>query len=109
MSMSRITAYMIANNEDIRLEAGGPAENGKYAGWIMLGEASRWRPLLNTKPIYDTAKDAEKAMAQVVVYVRKFVKEELNGKDPIDHIMGEGPEAEAVKSVISMSKKNTGN
>ena len=75
--MTRLTALEICTNgKDIKCTAGGPSkENGKYVGWI-----ERWRdgnyhkPLLNSEAIYDTEKDAIKAMKEVV--------KEIQSKDP---------------------------
>ena len=88
MGVSRLTAYTIANRDDIVVSAGGPCENtGKYVGWITLGEEDRYRPLLNSEPIYDTAEAAKTAMQGVVDELRKTVAEELNGRDQILAIM----------------------
>ncbi len=55
---------MIANNPHVKANVGGPAENGKYVGWIEIEESeeSKYHPLLNTEPIFDTEKEALKAM-----------------------------------------------
>lgn len=70
MSVSRLTALIIQNRDDIECSAGGPVENGKFVGWVTLGPEDRCRPLLNSEPLYDTAEAARKAMEDVVAEIR---------------------------------------
>jgi len=65
-----LTAIMIQSRDDIEVSAGGPAENGKYVGWITLGENNYYRPLLNSQPIYDSLEEAKKEMQKVVDDIR---------------------------------------
>jgi hypothetical protein len=70
MGMSRLTALIIlSRGDDIHVTSAGPCD-GKYIGWITLGEEDRYRPLLNTEPIYDTSEQAEAAMRKVVDDIR---------------------------------------
>jgi len=110
MGITKLTAYIIASREDIVITYGGPAkDNGKYVGWITLGEEDRFRPLLNTTPIYDTPQDAEQAMKDIVVEIRAMVEKETGGKDIIDYVMGESKDTDMVKEVISLSKNAENN
>jgi len=60
------TALCIQNNRDhLRIDAGGPTEDGKYVGWIML-DVERWHPLLNTEPVFDSAEAAKEHMKALV-------------------------------------------
>lgn len=93
MGVSRITAYIIATRDDIVCTQGGPAENGKFVGWITLGEDDRYRPLLNTEPIYDTPEEAVAAMKKEVADIKESVTKELDGKDPIEHIFDQIPKS----------------
>ena len=77
MGISRITALRMGG-DGVYVDAAGPAENGKFSGWIMA-RADRWDPLLNTEPIYDTVKDATAAMEKVLADVREYMDEELKG------------------------------
>ena len=86
--MDRLTAYIISTRTDLKITYGGPAENGKYVGWILL-DVDSWHPLVNSQPVYDSPEDAEKAMRELVEEVRKAVKEETGGKHPIDHVFWE--------------------
>lgn len=104
MGMSRLTAYAIASNPDIVCTQAGPAENGKYLGWITLGEDARYRALINTEPIYDTPEEAVAAMEQLVVDTKKSVEEETGGKDPIEHVLGEEV-GSVVRAVVDKSKE----
>lgn len=108
MGMSRLTAYIISSNPDVRAAAGGPGENGKYMGWITLGEADRFRPLLNSKAIYDTKELAEEAMEEVILNTKESVEKELDGKDPITHVMSEAgsgqEEIDMVKKVVTAAR-----
>lgn len=101
MGVSIITAYIIATRNDIVIAAGGPGPDGKFMGWITLGEEDRFRPLLNSEANYDTAEAAEQAMRDTVDELRRAVAEETGGKHPIDHVMGDGPGASIVKQVIA--------
>ncbi len=68
MSISNYTALVIANNPNVGANVGGPSDNGKYVGWIEIKETkkSKYHPLLNTEPIYDTKADALKAMQKTI-------------------------------------------
>jgi len=113
MGIDKLTAYIISTREDIIIDAGGPANDkcdnpdhiGKYVGWITLGEADRYRPLLNSEPIYDSGEDAKKAMKDLVEEIKIAVDKETAGKHPIDHVLGDCNEAEIVKEVIKQSKE----
>ena len=108
MGIDKLTAYIIASREDIVITHGGPAkDNGKYVGWITLGEEDRFRPLLNTSPIYDTPKEAEQAMGDIVAEIKDIVEKETGGKNIIDHVMGKSKESDMVKEVISLSKEKS--
>jgi len=61
--------------------------------------------LLNTEPIYNSAKEAKKAMTDLVEEIKIAVEKETGGKHPIDHVMGDCKEAEIVKEVIRRSKE----
>lgn len=104
MGMSRLTAYAIASNPDIECSSGGPAENGKYLGWITLGEDARYRPLINTEPIYDTPEEAVAAMEKLVVDTKAAVEEETDGEDPIKHVLGEET-GSVVRAAVDKSKE----
>jgi hypothetical protein len=72
MGVSRLTAAIIqSRGDDVVCSYGGPVE-GKYVGWITLGPEDRYRPLLNTEPVYDTGDDAKAAMERVVAEIRSF-------------------------------------
>ena len=86
MGVSMLTALTIANRDDIVIDAGGPHgpslehpewEN-KYIGWITLGEEDNFRPLLNSDPIYDNPEQAKTAMQDLVIEIKKQVKETIN-------------------------------
>lgn len=68
--VSVLTAAIIQSRDDIKVSAGGPAENGKYVGWITLGEDDYYRPLLNSQPIYDSLEEAKEEMQKVVDDIR---------------------------------------
>ena len=109
MGITMLTAMIIASNDDLIIDAGGPSEEGeskgKYVGWIMKNE-DRWAPLLNTEPIYDTAKEAKKAMRDLVKECKKIVAEKTGGKDPIEYLMGDTEEAGTVRDIIDAAKKD---
>ena len=104
MGIDRLTAYIIANREDIVITHAGPSKDGKYMGWITLGEEDRYRPLLNSEAIHDTPKEAEQVMRDLVVGLKGIVEKETGGKDPIEHLMGYTKEAKIVKDIIRLSK-----
>lgn len=69
--MTSLTALIIQNNDSVRATQAGPDQNGKFAGWITLGEEDRFRPLISTEPIYDSAKEALDAMTNLIEATRK--------------------------------------
>lgn len=72
--MTKLTAAIIqTRGDDIKCEAGGPDNEGKYTGWITLyrkGELDR--NLLNTPPVYNTEKEAVAAVTTAVEEVRNM-------------------------------------
>jgi hypothetical protein len=66
MQISNLTSLIIASRDDIVATAGGPTDNGKFVGWITLGQLDRFRPLLNTEPIYNTKEEAVAAMKAII-------------------------------------------
>lgn len=60
MSISRITAYIIATRDDIVVTHA--FNDNKYIGWVTLGPEDRCRPLFNTEAIYNSSQEAEDAM-----------------------------------------------
>lgn len=86
MTISRLTAMLIQNNE-VEVCGGGPAKfnsehpewQGKYAGFVMMMDRSpsgccRPRMLLSTDPIYETEQAAQQAMKEVVDTIRNPVQ-----------------------------------
>jgi len=74
--MTLLTLLIIQNNADVYADVGGPCTekgkyHGKYTGWIMLNE-DRWSPVLNTEPVYDTAKEAKNVMLKLIEYVKNI-------------------------------------
>lgn len=72
-SINRLTALIIlTRGDDIHCTSAGPvvSENGKYVGWITLGPDDRYRPLLNTEPIYNSHEEAKAAMEAFVKEIR---------------------------------------
>lgn len=108
MGMNRLTALIIANNPTVKVSAGGPAKNGKYVGWITLGEEDHFRPLLNSDAIYETVEIAEEEMQKVITNTKAYIKKGLHNQDPITHVMSEagiGPqEIDVVKQVVSAAR-----
>lgn len=72
--ISNLTALIIASRTDIVCTSGGPTAEGKYVGWITLGEEDRCRPLLNSEPIYNSHDEAKQAMSKVVEELRLLMK-----------------------------------
>ncbi len=80
MGISKYTALVIACQEDIQFSAGGPV-GGKYVGWITLGLEDRYRPLLNSAPIYDSSEEAIAAMKRLAEELKERVlKDDLDGE-----------------------------
>jgi hypothetical protein len=103
MGLDKLTAYIIATRDDIVITFGGPANNGKYVGWITLGEEDHYRPLLNTQAIYDMPEDAQVAMKKVVTDIKDAVEKETGGKHPIDYVLGNTWEAKLAKEIVNGS------
>jgi hypothetical protein len=75
MPISNLTALII-KTDDIVVTSGGPAANGKYVGWITRDLMDRYRPLVNSDPIYDTPELAKEAMQRFVDKIRNEVVDE---------------------------------
>ncbi len=71
MSISTATAIAIANRDDLIYSHSGPNDSGKYSGWISYPTG---RPLLNTKPIFDSAELAETHMHNLRVELTPHYK-----------------------------------
>ena len=69
MSVSVLTAFQI-KNKNVDCQASIPNKDHKYAGWIVLDEQKEWMPLLNTEYIYDSPKEAIRAMEKFVETIR---------------------------------------
>lgn len=69
--LSVLTVINLKHSEDeyINVTHAGPAENGKYLGWITTLEG---RPVINTEPIFDTPADAEAHMRRVIAAAREW-------------------------------------
>ena len=89
MGITAITVMTIqSRGKDVKCAAGGPdKETGKYAGWISLYRNGEYdHDLLSTGPVYDTKKDAIKAMKKVVEEIRavdlsKIMSEDQSNND----------------------------
>jgi hypothetical protein len=69
--LSVLTVINLKHSQDeyINVTHAGPAENGKYLGWITTHEG---RPVINTEPIFDTPADAEAHMRRVIAAAREW-------------------------------------
>lgn len=70
MSISRITAIIIKERDDLLITHSGPDEHGKYAGWITYPSEQNCRPLLNTKYVFDTPELAEEHMKSLTADIK---------------------------------------
>lgn len=59
MSISNLTAMIIASNDNLIFTYAGPDSNGKFAGWITMPNG---RPVLNTQSAFDSSDDAKNHM-----------------------------------------------
>jgi hypothetical protein len=85
--ITKLTAFIIATRgDDIRVTSAFSQPDGKWVGWITLGEEDRYRPLLDSGPKYDSAEEAETGMRLLIEELKQRVKEECGDKHPLDHI-----------------------
>lgn len=79
IGISNYTALLIADNPHVKVDVGGPSENGKYVGWIYIEESeeTRYQPLLNTNPIFDTKQQAIDAMQKDVDFINSHKDEHV--------------------------------
>lgn len=98
MGISRLTAMIIQNGK-IRIAASKRDKNGKYAGWIMQNE-DKWAPLISTAPIYDSKKQAQMAMKDLVEAINR-----LDLVSPFDVLLAE--EKETIGAIINAAKNKT--
>ncbi len=72
LSINTIFQLKNAPDEAIAILPNGPGENGKYSAWLMIGVADKIRPLLSTKPIFDTPESAVGKMKDVLKATREI-------------------------------------
>lgn len=69
LSVITVISLKHSDDADMQITHAGPAENGKYLGWIMTAEG---RPFINTQAKFDTPADAEAHMRKVVEAARNW-------------------------------------
>lgn len=70
MGISKITAITIQERNDLLVSYAGPADNGKYIGWITYPSEQHCRPLINTEATFDTPELAEQHMRDLMTEIR---------------------------------------
>jgi len=80
MGISLLTVVTIQNNP-VEIDAGGPDENGKFAGFITHNEGKRFRLILSSEPIFDSAKDAINFMIELHQRILDYDWQKENGGD----------------------------
>ncbi len=70
--MTRLTAMIIqTRGDDVKVDAGGPDDNGKWTGWINLYKAGEYdHALISTESIYNTREAAITAIEDVINKVK---------------------------------------
>jgi len=86
VGVTKLTAYIIATRDDINVTSAFSQPDGKWVGWITLGEEDRYRPLLDSGPCYNSREEAEAGMHKLIEELRRLVNEECGNKHPLDHI-----------------------
>lgn len=107
--VSKLTLYEIAGNpDDIVVAAGGPnKENGKYVGWITRGSGHRYKPLINTEPIFDKPEEAKSAMQEIVDWAKNWTEEDLkDSNNPLaKYLSPRSQEGQIIRQIIDMAKE----
>jgi hypothetical protein len=82
--LSLITVINLKYSEDeyINVTHSGPANNGKYLGWITKIDG---RPVISTEPIFGTSQDAEAHMRSVITAARKWDNPETKAAGCNEH------------------------
>ena len=83
MGITRLTLYEIAGNPDdiVATHSGPDKKTGKYVGWITRGPRHRYKLLISTNPIFDTPKEAKKAMQEIIEWTKNFTEKDLQNPD----------------------------
>lgn len=70
--ISRLTLINLHDSmdADILILPNGPDEHGKYSAWLLV--AHNLRPLLSTRPMFDTPEAANEMMRRVVTEARRI-------------------------------------
>lgn len=68
LSYATILNLRSSDPDSLRVEAGGPSQKGKYAGWITTLDG---RAIVNTEATFDTSKEAEVHMHKIIAAARK--------------------------------------
>jgi hypothetical protein len=107
MGLTLLSILEIAGNypSNIVATSGGPSlENGKYVGWITLGESHRYRPIFSTEAIYDTPEQAKEAMQKVVSDCLKLADETMKDEsNPLVQFLS-SEDGQAVRTIVDMAK-----
>lgn len=105
--MTRITAYEIAGNpDDIMATHAGPAKDGKYYGFITRGAHGRYRPLISTPAMFDTAEAADEGMRQLIIATTAWVENDF--KDPQNAFVAllTGKEGPLVRQIVAATARD---
>ena len=72
MGISRLDAMIIqSRGDDIKVQAGGPSKDGKWAMWIMLYNGEEYdHPILSTQAVFDTEEAAIQHGKDLVAEIR---------------------------------------
>jgi hypothetical protein len=73
-SLSNFTATIIASRTDLITDTHGPNKKGKFSGWITLGQADRFRPLVTSAYLFDSKDEAKLAMDNLIIEARAATK-----------------------------------
>jgi hypothetical protein len=104
VSISRMTLFTIAGNDDIVVMHAGPDERGKFSGWITHSKERHCRPIVSTDARFDTPEQADAVMRELVKIAKQFTEGDL--KDPTNPIVElfNRPEGKIVKEIIEQSQ-----
>jgi len=58
-------------DEGLLVLPNGPDANGKYSGWLMTAD-EKFRPILSSKPVFDTPDEATAMMRAVIKAAREI-------------------------------------
>lgn len=84
LSISTLLNLKHSLDDKLHITHSGPAENGKYSGWITNPKG---QPIINTKPNFNSPEEAEEHIRKIVAATREWKNKDQTTLNPKFHIL----------------------